>query len=346
MNLNLLAAETERSSGHDSGDPTLPPMLLRTPPAGVSNLVEADEIVVSVRGLRKNYGQREAVRGISFDVRHGEIFGFLGPNGAGKTTTIEILEGYRQRTSGEVEVLGVDPAKPTRGWRERIGLVLQECELDPNLTVRETVSLFSEFYPSPLRIDETIDLVGLTGVRNMRVGRLSGGQQRRVDVALGIVGNPDLIFLDEPTTGFDPSARRAAWTMIEGLRSLGKTIFLTTHYMDEAQYLADRIAILRAGRLVAVGTVSEIGDRLRGEVAIRFLLPCATALDEIERATGTPSTLSGGIVTIHCDDPQPVLYRLFSWAEPKHLAIRELEVVRPTLEDMFLELTKVENFNA
>ncbi len=295
--------------------------------------------VISVRGLRKNYGRSEAVRGITFDVAAGEVFGFLGPNGAGKTTTIEILEGYRERTAGEVQVLGVDPARPTRRWRERIGLVLQECELDPNLTVRETVALFASFYPSPLAVDETIELAGLGDKRGARIGTLSGGQRRRADVALGIVGNPELIFLDEPTTGFDPSARRSAWEMIEGLRQLGKTIFLTTHYMDEAQHLTDRIAILRAGELVAVGSVDEIGAGLGADAIVRFRLPAGVTAAEIASVAASPVETSGDVVAIRARDPQPVLYRLTTWAEDEGHRLEDLEALRPRLEDMFLELT-------
>jgi ABC-2 type transport system ATP-binding protein len=193
-----------------------------------STVVAGAETAISVHDLHKSYGSHEAVRGISFEVARGEVFGFLGSNGAGKTTTIEILEGYRERSSGEVEVLGVDPGRPTRAWRERIGLVLQECDLNPNMTVAETVGLFASFYPAARGVGETIDLVGLDEKADERIGSLSGGQRRRVDVALGIIGDPDLLFLDEPTTGFDPAARRGAWTMIEGLKALGKTIFLTT----------------------------------------------------------------------------------------------------------------------
>jgi ABC-2 type transport system ATP-binding protein len=294
---------------------------------------------ISVRGLRKAYGGRDAVHGVSFDVAPGEVFGFLGPNGAGKTTTIEILEGYRARTAGDVRVLGVDPGTPTRHWRERIGLVLQECELDPNLTVRETVALFAAFYSSPLAVDQTIELSGLGEQHDARIGTLSGGQKRRADVALGIVGDPDLVFLDEPTTGFDPSARRGAWAMIDGLRQLGKTIFLTTHDMDEAQHLADRIAILRAGELVAVGSVDEIGAGLRADAAVSFRLPAGVAAEEIASVAAAVVDRSGDIVTIRCPDPQPVLYRLITWAERAGHHLEGLEVQRPTLEDMFLELT-------
>ncbi len=285
------------------------------------------------------YGLNEAVRGISFDVASGEVFGFLGPNGAGKTTTIEILEGYRKRTGGEVSVLGTDPGRPTRRWRERIGLVLQECELDPTLTVRELVTLFSDFYPSPSSVDETIELVGLADNRDARVGTLSGGQRRRVDVAVGIVGDPDLVFLDEPTTGFDPSARRDAWNMIEGLKGLGKTIFLTTHYMDEAQHLADRVAILRAGELVAIGPLEEIGAGAGARTVIRFRMPDGISTDELNGVLDQPIELSGGVASLAVDNPQRPLYRLTGWAEERGIVLDGLEAVHPTLEDVFLELT-------
>jgi len=300
---------------------------------------------ISVRDLRKSYGRTDALRGITFEVRPGEIFGFLGPNGAGKTTTIEILEGYRRRTSGEVRVLGVDPSRPTRRWRERIGLVLQDYELDPRLTVRETLSLFSSFYPSPRPIEETLQLVGLSEVRDARVGILSGGQRRRADVAVGLVRNPELIFLDEPTPGFDPSARRAAWAMIDGLRGLGKTVFLTTHYMEEAQRLADRIAILRGGELVAVGTVDEIRAGLRADAIVRMRLPAGVTADAVATEAEAPVDVAGDVATIHAPDPQPVLYRVLTWAERERLELAGLEVVSPTLEEMFLELTADETRN-
>jgi ABC-2 type transport system ATP-binding protein len=294
---------------------------------------------ISVSDLRMRYGQYEAVRGISFEVPTGEVFGFLGPNGAGKTTTIEILEGYRRRTGGEASVLGVDPGRPTRPWRERIGLVLQECELDPALTVRELVTLFSEFYPAPRPVGETIELVGLADQRDTRVGTLSGGQRRRVDVAVGIIGDPELLFLDEPTTGFDPSARREAWNMIEGLKELGKTIFLTTHYMDEAQHLADRVAILAAGKIVARGRPEELGGAAEQAAVIRFRVPDGVTLEQLREAAQAPVEIAGSEASIQSDDPQPVLYRLLSWADREGRKLEALEVSRPSLEDVFLQLT-------
>jgi ABC-2 type transport system ATP-binding protein len=299
-------------------------------------------MAISVRDLRKSYGDTPAVRGISFDVAPGEVFGLLGANGAGKTTTIEILEGYRERTSGDVEVLGADPGRPTRAWRERIGLVLQECELDHSLTVRETVTLFASFYPHPRRVDETIELAGLVAKRDALVGSLSGGERRRVDVALGIVGDPDLLFLDEPTTGFDPTARRDAWRMIDGLRELGKTIVLTTHYMDEAQRLADRVAIMRGGELVATGTVDEIGRTLGSGVIVRFRLPAGVRGATISAEIGSRVETAGDEATIRTSDAQRVLYRLTGWAEDESVRLEGLEVVRPRLDDMFLELMAAE----
>jgi ABC-2 type transport system ATP-binding protein len=281
--------------------------------------------VISVRGLRKRYGAAEAVKGIDFVVQPGEIFGFLGTNGAGKTTTIEILEGYRSRSAGDVSVLGTDPAHPTRAWRERIGLVLQESELDPLYTVRETVGMFARYYTSPRDVDDTVRVVGLWDQRDARIGALSGGQKRRVDVALGLIGDPELLFLDEPTTGFDPQARRGAWNMLEGLRDLGKTIFLTTHYMDEAQHLADRLTILRQGEVVGTGTAADLSARAGG-TTIRFELA-----PDVDR----------GQVTLHGDAaPQHVLYQLTAWAERDGVALVDLEVTRPTLDDVFLELTR------
>ena len=305
----------------------------------MGSVLAMSEVAISVKGLRKSYGEQEAVAGIDFEVAAGEVFGFLGPNGAGKTTTIEILEGYRERSGGEVEVLGIDPGQPTREWRSRVGLVLQECELDPLLTVREAVDLFATFYPAPRPVDETIELTGLGEKRAARVGSLSGGQKRRVDVAIGIIGDPDLIFLDEPTTGFDPTARRDAWNMIEGLKALGKTVFLTTHYMEEAQHLADRVAILRAGRIVAQGPTSELGARLGRRTVIGFRLDGGLTAEELRSHLSAPLQLAGGEASIETEQPQRDLYRLLSLAEERGVTLAGLEVRKPSLEDIFLDLT-------
>jgi ABC-2 type transport system ATP-binding protein len=259
---------------------------------------------IRVSGLRKRYGELEAVRGIDFEVAEGECFALLGPNGAGKTTTVEILEGYRDRDAGEVEVLGLDPQRGGRDLRERVGIVLQSSGHFRELTVREVLELFGGYYPAPRATGEVIDLVGLGEKAGARIKTLSGGQQRRLDLALGLVGDPDLLFLDEPTTGFDPSARRRSWELIESLRELGKTILLTTHYMDEAQNLADRVAILAAGRVVAAGTPDSLGGRDEGEAMISFRLPALSPSPPLRRArTGSscappsppgPSTSSPG----------------------------------------------------
>jgi ABC-2 type transport system ATP-binding protein len=294
---------------------------------------------ISVQGLRKSYGATEVLRGIDFEVRANEVFGFLGPNGAGKTTTIEILEGYRERSSGEVSVLGTDPGRPTREWRKRIGLVLQQCELNPLLTVGETLELFSSFYPSPRPVSETVDLVGLGDRLDSRVAALSGGQRRRLDVAVALIGDPDLLFLDEPTTGFDPSARRGAWNMVERLKELGKTIFLTTHYMDEAQHLSDRVAILRDGAIVAIGPPSELAARGAAETVVSFRLPNGTPIADIRANVDAPLETSAGVVSLRARNPQRTLYELTSWAERERIELIGLQASRPRLEEVFLELT-------
>jgi ABC-2 type transport system ATP-binding protein len=300
------------------------------------------EPVISVRDLHKSYGDFEAVRGIDLEVSAGEIFAFLGPNGAGKTTTVEVLEGYRKRSGGEVSVLGVDPASPNRDWRERIGIVLQECRLTPELTVTEAVEQYAGYYSAARDVAETVRLVGLSEKAGTRTSNLSGGQQRRLDVAMALVGDPELLFLDEPTTGFDPSARRQAWEVIASLRDLGKTIFLTTHYMEEAQALADRVAILAAGRIVAAGAPDELagGDR-RTRIAFRLPSDAVGGLPAAVRGSAKITTLNDSSqITLRVDNPVPVLQELTAWATDRGVGLPGLEVTRASLEDVYLELTE------
>jgi ABC-2 type transport system ATP-binding protein len=275
---------------------------------------------IAVRDLRKSYGALEAVRGIDFEVRRGEVFGLLGPNGAGKTTTVEILEGYRPRDGGEVEVLGADPARAGGGWREQIGVVLQSSAMYETLTPAEMLRLFAGYYRRPRPVDEVIELVGLQEKRDDRVRRLSGGQRRRLDLGLALIGDPELIFLDEPTTGFDPAARRRAWETIRGLRGLGKTILLTTHYLDEAEQLADRVAVLSHGRIVASGTPAE----LTGAVP----------------ATEIRYRENGSEVVLETDQPTRLLNELTGRALAEGRELEGLVVRRPTLEEVYLSLTE------
>src|SRR5688572_19170201 len=283
--------------------------------------------VIHASGLRKAYGDVEAVRGVDLEVNAGEIFAFLGPNGAGKTTTVEVLEGYRKRSGGEVSVLGVDPDAPARDWKERIGIVLQQCRMRPELTVRETLGLYAGYYREPLGIDETIAHVGLSAKADARAGTLSGGQLRRLDVAVALIGDPDLLFLDEPTTGFDPSARRQAWDVIAGLRELGKTVFLTTHYMDEAQVLADRAAIIAGGRIVAEGRPDQLGSETP-TTEIRFRLPSGVGARELP-LDGAKVEVSAGFVTAATGEPVAALNRLTSWALERGVELVALEVGAP-----------------
>jgi ABC-2 type transport system ATP-binding protein len=277
---------------------------------------------IEVSGLRKAYGTLEAVRGVDFEIEEGEVFGLLGPNGAGKTTTVEILEGYRARDAGEVRVLGSDPERPESDFRERIGVVLQQSELWPRLTVRETHAIFAGYYRAPRDVDEVIELVGLTEKRDARVKTLSGGQKRRLDLGVALVGDPDLIFLDEPTTGFDPQARRQAWKMIRSLRSLGKTVLLTTHYLDEAEQLADRVAVLREGRIARVGTPAELTtSEVQTEISYRR---------------------DGEDVLIRTDEPTRLLAELTAAAVERGEELEGLQVRRPSLEDVYLALTAEE----
>jgi len=296
--------------------------------------------VIDVRGLRKSYGEHEVVAGIDLQIAHGEVFAFLGPNGAGKTTTVEILEGYRSRDAGEVSVLGRDPAGADRRWRERVGLVLQSCTMPPELTVGELVELYAGYYPHPRGARETIGLVGLTAEQATRTAQLSGGQLRRLDVALALIGDPDLVFLDEPTTGFDPSARHHAWEVIANLRSLGKTIFLTTHYMDEAQALADRVAVIVAGRLVAEGTPETLGGRDREISDVSFGLPAHRTPADLPAELARIAELRDGRVHVAAVEPARVLRILSTWALEHDLGLGDLTVGRPTLEDIYLKLTE------
>ena len=299
------------------------------------------EAVISVKGLRKSYGELEALRGIDLDVRRGEIFAFLGPNGAGKTTAISVMEGYLDRDGGEVEVLGEDPAAAGRDWRGRVGLVLQECRMEELLTVRETLEMYAGYYRRPRPVDETIELVGLAEKADDRAGRLSGGQQRRLDVAVALIGDAELLFLDEPTTGFDPSARRAAWQVIEGLRELGKTVLLTTHYMDEAQALADRVAVIAAGEIIATGTPDNLGGRRDAASMISFEVPAGDA-DGIRAAVAGEWSGADGSLSLRTGEPIRSLHELTGWAIANGVELERLEVKRPSLEDVYLELTGTE----
>jgi ABC-2 type transport system ATP-binding protein len=283
---------------------------------------------IEVRGLSKTYGQFEALRGIDFVVHRGEVFGLLGPNGAGKTTTVEILEGYRARTGGEVSVLGFDPGKRPRALRESVGIVLQSTGLYRHIKVREALAHFASMYPHPRNIEEVISLTGLEGKQDALARTLSGGQLRRLDLALALVGDPELIFLDEPTTGFDPAARRNAWETIRALRELGKTVLLTTHYLDEAQVLADRVAIIKDGRILVEGAPRELGSN-SGAAPYRVAY----------------RNEDGGVVEQQTDDPTTLLHELTGVALARGERLEGLTVTRPTLEDVYLELTAEERGN-
>ena len=290
---------------------------------------------IEVRGLTKSYGGVHAVRGIDLTVARGQIFALLGPNGAGKTTTVEILEGYRSRDGGTVQILGYDPGRQRQRLKRQIGIVLQSSGMDSYLTVAETVAMYAGFFPHPRPVDEVIQLVGLEAKRDTRVLKLSGGQQRRLDVAIALTGNPDLLFLDEPTTGFDPSARHEAWEVIKNLAKLGKTVLLTTHYMDEAQYLADQVAVISSGRIVAEGPPATIANRDQERARIRY------------RLAGGPTPPAGlsaapgpdGLIELAPDDLTAALHRLTGWALEQHVELSGLEVIRPSLEDVYLQLT-------
>jgi len=299
---------------------------------------------IQVRDLRKSYGDTEAVRGISFDVAAGEVFCLLGPNGAGKTTSVEIMEGYRLPDAGTVSVLGHDPARGERALRERVGIVLQSTGVQADLTIGELLEMYARYYPHPRTPDEVIELVELDAKRDERVAGLSGGQRRRLDLALALIGDPDLLFLDEPTTGFDPHARRQAWAAIRSLCSLGKTVFLTTHYMDEAQALADRVAVMAGGRLVAIGPPAQLAGRDSLPTEIRFALPAgveAALLPDLDGEVG----VEGSSVLVRTGDSVRTLNRLTGWALERDVALAGLAVAQPSLEDVYLSLTAdTENF--
>jgi len=303
---------------------------------------DGGEDVISVRDLRKTYGDTVAVDGVSFDVARGEVFALVGPNGAGKTTTVEILEGHRDRTGGDVSVLGFDPATGGRAFRERIGIVLQEAGMDEEFSVAELVRLFAGFYPDHLPVHEVLDLVGLAEKRDARTKTLSGGQRRRLDLALGLIGDPELIFLDEPTTGFDPSARRRAWEMVQRLCAGGTSVLLTTHYMEEAAVLADRVGVIAGGRLVAVGTPDELSDTAGQARLIRFTLPGTIAVDDLPAIGGL--NVEGQMVEISSPSPTHDLHELTRWGLQRGVVFDDLTVSLPSFEDAYLQLVdRVEN---
>ncbi len=301
--------------------------------------MHGEALAVEVRDLRKSYGGVEAVRGVSFEVAHGEVFCLLGPNGAGKTSTVEILEGYRTRTGGEALVLGMDPSRGERELRERVGIVLQSCGVQADLTVAELVEMYGRYYLKRLPVDEVIELVELTEKRDTVAKKLSGGQRRRLDLALALVGDPDLIFLDEPTTGFDPAARRQAWATIRSLCELGKTVFLTTHYMDEAQYLANRVAVMRAGEIIAIGRPDQLGGRDLRPAEIQFTLPEGWSLDDVPDVPALERSLDVERVRIRTTEPVLAAQRITTWALENSVELGHFAVSQPTLEDIYLELT-------
>jgi ABC-2 type transport system ATP-binding protein len=294
----------------------------------------SDDAVIVVRGLKKSYGDVVAIDGLDLEIRRGEIFAMLGPNGAGKTSTIEILEGFRTRDAGSVSVLGFDPGPQRRRIKGRMGVVLQSTGVDPYLSVAETVAMYANYYPNPRPVDEVIDLVGLTQKRNTRVLKLSGGQQRRLDVAIALAGDPELLFLDEPTTGFDPSARHEAWEVVRNLASLGKTVLLTTHYMDEAQSLADRVAVVAAGRIVAQGSPSSLGGRDTAFARIRYRVP--NGFEPPPNFVGAVD--SEGFMELRPNDLTKALHELTGWALNHGASLDSLQIVRPSLEDVYLSL--------
>ena len=295
------------------------------------------EFAISVRDLKKSYGSNHAVKGINLDIRQGEVFALLGPNGAGKTTTVEILEGHRDRDHGEVSVLGHDPRNGDSEFKDRIGIVLQTTGVEPYLSIEETIDLYRSFYTDPRKTSDILEITGLAELRNSKVRKLSGGQQRRLDVAVGLAGNPELLFLDEPTTGFDPIARREAWDMVANLRSLGKTVVLTTHYMDEAENLADRVALIVEGRIVSEGEPSQLSN-LNSITTIAFDYP--EGHDDVPGIMQTTSDGEPGKVEIETSEPTKVLSEITAWANQKSIELHRLTVSRASLEDVYIDLVE------
>jgi len=312
------------------------------------SVMDAEEpLAITAHDLRMSYGAREVIHGISLSVKVGEIFGFLGPNGAGKTTTVELLEGFRKRTGGQVLVLGVDPEKANRHWRAKVGVVLQNSEPELGLTVKETLEMYAGFYEDSMATSEILSLTGLTDAARTRNQLLSGGQQRRLDVALALIGKPDLLFLDEPTTGFDPAARRAAWEIILHLKHLGKTIFLTSHYLDEIEFLADRIVVINDGSIVAEGTPATLGGRDSFPTRISFRMSGNPDLSTLRAALSTSITVErNGSVTLYSQEPLRTVSELYEWVSKGHFTLQELVVRQPTLEDTYLELTRRDKSDA
>jgi ABC-2 type transport system ATP-binding protein len=308
--------------------------------AATATAARAQDAAIAVRGVRKSYGGVQALDGVDLTVRRGEVLALLGPNGAGKTSLVEILEGHRTADAGELNVLGYDPANHERAFRERIGVVLQEEGLEEHLTVREMIDLYGAAYPHPRPADEIIELVGLEEQRDARAGTLSGGQRRRLDLAVGICGDPELIFLDEPTTGFDPAARRRSWELIGDLRSLGKTILLTTHYMEEAQRLADRVVVIAAGRVIAEGTPDTLGRGSAEAAFVSFRLPAGLDADELPLPAGVDIERHDRTLSFRTTTPTADLAPLLSWATVRGAELEALAVTRPTLEDVYLQLTQ------
>jgi ABC-2 type transport system ATP-binding protein len=310
------------------------------------NQISTDGPAIEVRDLRKSYGELAAVDGVSFEVRRGEVFCLLGPNGAGKTTIVEILEGYRARSGGDARVLGIDPATAARALREQVGIVLQACGVQPDLSVAELIEMYGRYHARNRPVDEVIELVELTEKRDTRAKALSGGQRRRLDLALALVGDPELIFLDEPTTGFDPAARRQAWSTIRSLCQLGKTVFLTTHFMDEAQFLADRVAVMRDGQIIALGRPEEIGGRDLRPAEIRFLLPDGMGLADVPETPAVHREAQADRVLIQTREPVRAAQIVTTWALDQDIDLGSFSVTQPTLEDIYLELTGANEHNS